>query len=659
MYKSVGCSKVAAVCLLLLILCSILLIAIVASFARPRCIPTDDETSDTQTPSQKGPIMGDDGRPFGWQEIRLPNDIKPLNYTLFLHPNLTTNQVLGSVEIVMNATKSTNFIVFHAASMNITKPSKIDLQGSDSKINIVKMQRTKKNEQVYLKLASKIQQGRKYVLNLDFDYTLADGLNGFYRSTYKVGEEERVLATTQFEPTDARKAFPCFDEPNLKATFKLTLIREKRHITLSNMPLLGASTPYTGSKSTAGLVQDEYTESVIMSTYLVAFVVCDFKNISDRTESAIPAQQQHGHEFVKVAVFASEDKLSQTQLALDVLKYTIPEYERFFGVKYPLPKQDMIAIPDFAAGAMENWGLITYRQASILHKENVTSDASKQWIVQTITHELAHQWFGNLVTMDWWTDLWLNEGFATYVEYIGTSKYVQNSNLGWRMMDQFVVSTMQSAMNTDSLSDSHPILVEVRSPGEINEIFDSISYSKGASIIWMLNNYVTEDVFQKGLTSYLKMYQYSNAKTADLWNAIANARKDNGKHTDTNEISDMMDTWTRQMGYPVVTMARSGGTITATQKQFLIYSNGKPSDDFASKYNYKWTIPLTVVTSSDPKPDTQRISESQKTLFTKDQDSATLTINPNVQWYKANYKQNGFYRVNYLRPELAAIKEPT
>ncbi|XP_070545823.1 glutamyl aminopeptidase-like [Ptychodera flava] len=467
---------------------------------------------------------------------------------------------------------------------------------------------------LYIGLNSKLKQGQVYALTIEFHGDLSEGLNGFYKSRYTTSTgEERIIATTQFEPTDASAAFPCFDEPAFKATFTMSMVRDKDHISLFNMPLK-SSTSY-GSN---GLILDKFNTTLKMSTYLVAFIVCDFEY-----------KQKISGSGTRVRVYSQSEQVEDTPFALDAAAKIIDHYEDFFQVAYPLPKQDLVAIPDFSAGAMENWGLITYRETAILYKDGVSSDKDMQWVGVVTAHELAHQWFGNLVTMEWWNDLWLNEGFASYVEYIGTN-FIKPE---WKMLDQFLYQTFQRALVLDSLSNSHPISVPVSNPAQINEIFDNISYDKGASIIRMLANYLTDGIFKSGLTFYLKNNSYGNANMDDLWQALTQA---DAGHGDTN-VKAMMDTWTLQMGYPVVTLTKDGNKVTATQQRFLIHPNGKAStSEFKSPFDYQWKIPFTYI-QSDGKNDSMLI----------DSHSVDITLTGSPTWIKGNTRCTGFYRVNY------------
>ncbi|XP_070179100.1 glutamyl aminopeptidase-like, partial [Littorina saxatilis] len=427
----------------------------------------------------------------------------------------------------------------------------------------------------------------------------------------------REIATTHFEATDARAAFPCFDEPDLKANFTLSMVREHRHISLFNMPLK-ASVAHGD-----GLMQDNYETSVKMSTYLVAFVVCDFKNVTSHTNNK---------QKTMVRVFAPEDQIDQAHYALEVAVKVLDYYNDFFGVPYPLPKQDMIAIPDFSAGAMENWGLITYRMTSILYDPSKTSASGKQWIAVVIAHELAHQWFGNIVTMKWWDDLWLNEGFASFVEYMGAGK----AEPSFGMREQFVYQTLQQALYLDSFTNSHPIQVPVNDPAEISAIFDKISYDKGASLIAMVQAFIGEGNFKQGLHDYLTAHAYSNARTADLWDSLQKASSMDSSMT----VKDVMDTWTLQMGYPVVTVKRKPGTnqITLSQERFLLSHGSDKTSKYTSPYNYTWKVPFTYRTKSNPKQQLVWLTEKEMTLPTP------LSAG---DWIKGNMLTGGFYRVNY------------
>nr|KAG5690868.1 hypothetical protein BaRGS_028900 [Batillaria attramentaria] len=318
------------------------------------------------------------------------------------------------------------------------------------------------------------------------------------------------------------------DEPSLKAEYTITLIHRTDYIALSNMPPTG---PPRRTDFGSGMVATRFQRSVKMSTYLVCFIVCDFDYKEAYTSSG-----------TRVRVYATPDKVDQTEYALDVGLHTMQEYERLFNISYPLPKQDMIAIPDFVSGAMEHWGLITYREVNLLYNPEKASAANKQRVAVVVAHEISHQWFGNLVTMAWWNDLWLNEGFASFMEYVG----VQSLHTDWDMLSQFVVGENQPVMVTDAGVSSHPIVVNVVSPEEINEVFDSISYSKGAAVIRMMEAMMGKERFFEGVSRYLKRYEWGNAKTDQLWEALSEIEG-------APNVKKIMDTWTLQMDSPTST----------------------------------------------------------------------------------------------------------
>ncbi|XP_071489970.1 endoplasmic reticulum aminopeptidase 1-like [Diadema antillarum] len=641
------CTKNKVIVVLVVMLLVLLLISVLTIYELEKHGGEGEETKQTprattpvitttQTPTTKASTVAPvtpteatatNGEPFPWSNIRLPETATPSSYNIFLHPNLTTFNVSGRVEINFRTEEAVEFIVLHAKGMTVQKPEEVELAGQEtSTIKVTKLLFYTQNDQISVHFARPLPAQTSCKLTLEFSYGLESGLDGFYRSSYKVDGVTRNIATTQFEATAARKAFPCFDEPALKANFSMTMIRNPQHLTLFNTPASERGVPHHEGGGEQNLVHDIYQPTVPMSTYLVAFVVCDFQNISDVTSSG-----------TQVAVYAPAEQISQAQLALEVVNKTIPFYETLFDIDYPLPKQDMIAIPDFSAGAMENWGLITYREASVLYKPNVTSAGRESWIVVTITHELAHQWFGNLVTMEWWNDLWLNEGFATFVEYIGANHFQPD----WHMMDMFILDSTHAAMGEDQLANSHPISVPVNNPDEISEIFDAISYSKGATILKMLQSFLmkgSQDIMMQGIQAYLKKYKFSNAKTADLWASISEvaSRAQSGKGVD---VAEMMDTWTLQMGFPMINMTHRGSKVTVTQQRFLIYPRGEPSPEFNSTYGYKWIVPLTYFTASN-------VSNVRTEILHTDQASTVLNIG-DEKWFKANSEQSGMYRVNY------------
>jgi aminopeptidase 2 len=393
---------------------------------------------------------------------------------------------------------------------------------------------------------------------MKFTGELNDKMAGFYRSTYKNSDgTEGILATTQMEPTDARRAFPCFDEPALKAKFTITLIADKHLTCLSNMDVATETDTYSEmSGSTKKAVK--FNTTPIMSTYLLAFIVGEL-NYIETNKFRLP---------VRVYAPPNQD-IEHGRFSLELAARTLEFYEKTFDSNFPLPKMDMVAIPDFAAGAMENWGLITYRVVDVMFDEKTSGALTKERIAEVVQHELAHQWFGNLVTMDFWDGLWLNEGFATWMSWYSCNEFYPE----WKVWQSYVTDNLQSALSLDSLRSSHPIEVPVKRADEVNQIFDAISYSKGSCVLRMISSYIGEGVFMEGIKKYLKKHAYGNTETGDLWAALSEA---SGK-----DLSKVMDIWTKNIGYPVITVTENEDkkSIHVKQNRFLRTADVKPEED--------------------------------------------------------------------------------
>jgi len=318
---------------------------------------------------------------------------------------------------------------------------------------------------------------------------------------------------------------------------------------------------------------------------------------------------------VTIRVVTTKENKSKGKYSLDLGKKLLTSYEKYFGIKYPLPKLDLIAIPDFAAGAMENWGAITFRETILLYDPKTSSTRTKQFIAEVISHEIAHQWFGNLVTMEWWNDLWLNESFATFM----ATKFVDKFYPEWNLWDQFIEDAMNNAMGLDALKTTHPIDVTVNSPAEIREIFDVISYDKGGCVLRMLENYVGETNFRAGLKKYLSSFKYGNAKGQDLWDVIGKASK--------MPVSSMVNSWLKQPGFPQIEITQNGKSLSLKQSRFLMEPTPKTQKGL-------WQVPITYGLGK----------ETKSTLFTKKSTTVKTTDGPG---FVANIGRTGFYRVKY------------
>uniref|UniRef100_A0A8B9QL75 Aminopeptidase n=1 Tax=Apteryx owenii TaxID=8824 RepID=A0A8B9QL75_APTOW len=569
---------------------------------------------------------GGNNMQFPWDKMRLPRHVIPVHYDLLIHPNLTTLTFSGSAKIEITVTQQTSSVILHSKRLHITKAA-IEAGGARS-VQEVQVLEHQPFEQVALLAAEPLRPGHSYTVSIYYSANLSESFHGFYKSTYRTQNGElRVLASTQFEPTAARMAFPCFDEPAFKARFSIKIRREPKHLALSNMPVVKTV------NITSWLVEDHFDTSVKMSTYLVAFIVSDFKSVSKITS--------HG---IKISVYTVPDKINQAVYALDAAVKLLDFYEDYFSIPYPLPKQDLAAIPDFQSGAMENWGLTTYRESALLYDPEKSSASSKLWTTMIIAHELAHQWFGNLVTMEWWNDLWLNEGFAKFMEFVSVS--VTHPEL--RVVNYFLGKCLD-AMEVDALNSSHPVSTPVEDPAQILEMFDDVSYEKGSCILNMLRDYMTAGVFKAGLVQYLQKYSYQNTKNEDLWNSMTNAsfffilifskfvssfsltKTQHWTKRETLDVRAMMNTWTLQKGFPLVTVTVRGKNVHLQQEHYM------KGVDSPSSTEYLWHIPLTYITS---KSDTV-----QRFLMTTKTD--VLILQEEVEWIKFNVGMNGYYIVHY------------
>ncbi|XP_024965643.1 aminopeptidase M1 isoform X1 [Cynara cardunculus var. scolymus] len=539
---------------------------------------------------------------------RLPKFAIPKRYDLKLKPDLSACKFLGAVEISLDIVADTKFIVLNAADLFVDCKSVRFQSANGSKgFEALQVELLEDDEILVSEFAESLPLGLG-VLSMRFEGTLNDQMKGFYRSTYEHNGEKKNMAVTQFEPADARRCFPCWDEPACKATFKITLEVPSDLVALSNMPV--AEERVDGNIKTIC-----YQESPIMSTYLVAAVVGFFDYVEDHTPDGI-----------KVRVYCQVGKTNQGKFALDVAVKTLGLYKEYFAMPYSLPKLDMIAIPDFAAGAMENYGLVTYRETALLYDDKHSAAANKQRVATVVAHELAHQWFGNLVTMEWWTHLWLNEGFATWVSYLAADGLFPD----WKIWTQFLDESTEG-LRLDGLSESHPIEVDINHACEIDEIFDAISYRKGVSVIRMLQSYLGPKVFQQALAKYIKKHACSNAKTEDLWAVL-----EEESHEPVNKL---MNSWTKQKGYPVVSARVIDNKLEFEQRQFL--ASGCHGDG-------QWIVPITLCCGSYEKQKNFLLETRSQVI-----DTATLfgcsvsNDGPSSCWIKINVNQAGFYRVKY------------
>lgn len=515
--------------------------------------------------------------------VRLSKHVTPIEYDIQLKPDLNNFTFEGVETISLSTTKPTKTLTLHS--------KEIEVETARCGEDFAKISYNVKSETVTFSFPKSLP-AKKHKLIIVFKGILNNKMRGFYRSKYVVDGKELHMATTQFEATDARRAFPCFDEPSQKAVFHVSLIVPKGKTTISN------TLPVSVSEHEAGLEIVKYSPTPKMSTYLLAFIVGDFEYLESKTESG-----------VQVRVFTTPGKKHQARFALECAVKTLEFYNQYFDIPYPLPVLDMVAIPDFTAGAMENWGAITYRESALLVDEAKSSMSNKQWVALVVAHEIAHQWFGNLVTMEWWTHLWLNEGFASYIEYLAVDKMFPK----WNIWTQFATNDFGIALRLDALKHTHPIEIPVHHPDEIGEIFDEVSYSKGASIIRMLADYLGEENFRNGLRHYLKKHSYKNTETLDLWKAFEKVAN--------KPVAKMMNIWTSKPGYPVIKASLVEDNLELTQERFF----SSPISKAQNKSKTIWEVPVAILEE---------------------------------EYTKINIGETGFYRTAYSKELLEKLKFP-
>lgn len=516
---------------------------------------------------------------------RLVKTIYPTHYTLHINPNFTDYTFDGEVRINMFFEKMVNTFALNSKNLTIKSILFDDIQMhfSEDKENELLIIEFDENQQNQQNRQNQMEQG-EHKLFINYTGTLNDNMEGFYRSAYTDDNgETKYLATTQFESTSARLALPCFDEPSFKATFDVSITTDRDYTVLSNCEIKYVMN-YESVVETLPPTKTVYFEtSPKMSTYLLAFIVGDLEYVEAYTQPLSVNMDTTLIESKRIRVYGTQGNKHKMQFSLDIGVRCLEWYIKWFGIDYPLPKLDMVAVPDFSAGAMENWGLVTYREGLLYCDEN-TDLVEKQDIAVTICHELAHQWFGNLVTMEWWTYLWLNESMATYFGW----RVVDELFPEWKVWNKFNRIEYGSALELDSLDSSHPIEVQVKKTNEIQHIFDAISYSKGSCLIKFLANHLGEDVFRQGMIHYMNTNAYKNTESNDLWDAFDYVRND-----PEQKISELMESWTKQKGYPVVIVNHSQNKLIIKQEKFL--KQGPTTSD-----NTLWKIPLRIfITNGD------------------------------------------------------------
>lgn len=530
----------------------------------------------------------------------LPAHLQPVHYDVAIH-DISRETYLGNVVLDLNVHQSTTQLHLHQRDLAIGAVA-ASVGGED--VGATVGGHNAKAESFCIEFGRELVAGEAVQVKVAFEGRIQTNMAGFYRSEYVEGGETKHMLSTQFEATDARRTFPCMDEPALKATFTVHITVESHLTVLGNMP--EASSERAGRTKTV-----TFERTPKMSTYLLAWAVGEFEYVEAFTEDVYA----HGRQL-PVRIYTTPGYTKDAQLALDVAPRIVDYFSRIFQLQYPLPKLDLLAVHAFSHNAMENWGLITYRSTALLYSAETLDPAYKQNVAYVVAHELAHQWFGNLVTMQWWDELWLNEGFATWVGYAAVDHLFPE----WDIFSGFVLTSVQSALQLDGLRNSHPIKVPVVDALDIDQLFDAISYLKGASTIRMLSHHLSQDVFLRGVARYLNTHQYGNATSAHLWAAIG--------EVSGQPVAAMMDAWISRIGFPVLSVAQHGADLVVRQLRFLNGGGVRPHEDDTT-----WWVPLAA----------QGAHAVPRELHARE-----LTVGPvPAGFFKLNADTAGAYRVNY------------
>ncbi len=528
--------------------------------------------------------------------FRLPRHTTPSHYDIDLDLDLETFTFAGSVGIDIDVVEETASIVLNAAEVDIKSAS------LSNHVEINEIVYDDEKEMATLVLESPLSPG-SYRLDLEHSGIINDQLRGLYRSTYRDADGvEHVLATSQCQATDARRIFPCWDEPDFKATYQATMTVAGGLEAYSNTAELERTSVGDGK------VEFKFDRTMKMSTYLLAFIAGPFEATEPRVVRGTP-----------IRIIVPQGNLHLTDIALENAVFCFEYLSDYYDIPYPADKLDHIAIPDFAAGAMENVGLITYRDAYLVIDPDKASQAEKQNCLDVIGHEVAHQWFGNLVTMAWWEGAWLNEAFASFMELKATAAMRPE----WKRWLAFQNQEVPWAMSTDQLASTRPIEFEVTHPDEVDQMFDAITYGKGSAVLHMLDEFMGVENFRTGVGNYLRKHSYGNTVTTDLWEGLDGASD--------YPVSAIMDTWVYQRGFPQIDVKLVNGGVELAQRRYLVIPD--ESDTTV------WKVPVQLRGSVDGQP--------FETKYLLEKDEAVVEFDGPIDWVVANAGGYGFYRTNY------------
>ncbi len=538
---------------------------------------------------------------------RLPRHVIPTRYELRLEPDLARATFTGRAVVILTITQPTTTIVMNAVDLAI---SRADIAGPTGAHQAASIELDEPLQRCHLTFAQALVPG-EWTLRLTFQGILNDKLRGFYRSTYKdQSGTPQTMAATQFEATDARRAFPCWDEPDFKAVFATTLVIDPGLTAVSNTSVVSESLE-------AGKKVLRFADSMKMSTYLVAFIVGQLVATEPRYVGKTPLR-----------LWTVPGKQPLTPFGRDIAEASLAFFENYYGIPYPGDKLDLLAIPDFASGAMENLGAITFRETALLVDQRTGTHGELERVADVVAHENAHMWFGDLVTMSWWNGLWLNEAFATFMEMLAVDAWKPE----WKRWDTFGVSRA-AAFSVDGLWSTRPIEYPVHAPKDADAMFDVLTYEKGASVLRMLEQHIGPTAFRDGVREYLRAHAYGNADTKDLWVSLGKAAK--------QPVPELMDGWIFQPGYPVVSAQLDGvSELLLTQQRFAYLRTGGSSTQ-------DWHIPVQI------RIETKDKAEHRRVLLTGHQ--TRLPLPPDMRQVLINEGGHGFYRVQYDAPLLQRL----
>ncbi|KAJ7159076.1 leucyl aminopeptidase [Mycena crocata] len=563
---------------------------------------------------------------------RLPADATPIHYDLKIRTDLKELSFDGSVAITIQFNTDTSTIVLNVFELELGTTS---ATVGDDTLTPTSQDITTDNQRGAFTFSKPFLRGSEAVLYITFRGKFpVGGHAGYFKSDWVHDGTTEYYAATFFEPTYARRVFPCWDEPGLKATFAVTLISRTGTVNLSNMPALheGPYDPvqdpleasFDGDRTQAEWIITHFDTTPKMSTYIVAFANGPFLHLESSFISSMTSK------VCPVRIYATPDLIGQGQFALDLTAKVLPMLETMFDLAYPLPKMDIV-IANAALGALESWGLIVGDPSAFLFDPATGATATQKRVVDITSHELAHQWFGNIVTMEWWDNLWLNEGFATMLGSIISGPLYPE----WNTAASIVNGAFKAALNTDAKLSSHPVQVDCPDANHVEETMDHITYLKGASILRMLSNLLGQDTFFKGVALYLKEHKYRNSVAEDLWDALS--------RTSGTDVVGLMENWISKTGYPVITVTEAPGGINVRQNRFLASGIAAEQDDETI-----WTVPLSLLTfASDESIDLPTIDKSL--LLSERQQFFPLDTN---KPFKLNASSTGFYRVFYDSEKL-------